>query len=412
MKQVKLFLLPAVCALALFSCNKAEKDVVDPVTTTTQELLSKSGVAQMLASLPIESDHIAEVWNAVNSSNTNGYDEEYMMCDLLSSPGAGVGDSPQSRAATRAQYSKPLRDLIAGYLSEQAAAVTRAQAAVSREGGTRASEAALVEQWLADLSSSGLQIYWPYSSDWDGETKPLVTFDPGYGASDNYAWELSWEDGAYKAMRQVYVDEAVAASRPVWVINSNDDSAFTPLEMFARAGVSPKKGLFDFDDDPDDEETPGHNLFIKDFTMLRNYDSWFAGASEFFIQAGSVIADYGESEVNPGSFNPDITQLMIVVKRRQLGMKIPYEAMLLSNFPDELSEIAMLITESDGGTRTTWKASAKVMIKSKSYGVDMEFPLYSNDDMVWRGPLSMDYLRRLGSDEGRFGDVRITFKVE
>lgn len=404
MKQVKLFLLPAVCALALCSCNKAEKDGADPVATTTHELLSKQGVARMLASLPIETDHIAEVWDAVNSSNTNGYDEEYMMCDLLSSPGAGVGDSPQSRAATRAHYSKPLRDLIAGYLSEQAAAV-------SREGSTKASEADLVEQWLADLSSSGLQIYWPYSSDWDGETKPLVTFDPGYGASDNYAWEIAWENGAYKAVRQVYVDEAVAASRPVWVINSNDDSAFTPLEMFARAGVSPKKGLFDFDDDPD-EEAPGHNLFIKDFTMLRNYDSWFAGASEFFIQAGSVIADYGESEVNPGSFNPDITQLMIVVKRRQLGMKIPYEAMLLSNFPDELSEIALLITESDGGTRTTWKASAKVMIKSKSYGVDMEFPLYSNDDMVWRGPLSMDYLRRLGSDEGRFGDVRITFEVE
>ena len=52
------------------------------------------------------------------------------------------------------------------------------------------------------------------------------------------------------------------------------------------------------------------------------------------------------------------------------------------------------------------------MIKSKSYGVDMEFPLYSNDDMVWRGPLSIDYLRKLGSDEGRFGDVRISFEVE
>ena len=411
MKYVKFFLLPAVCALAITSCNKAEKDGTDPLATTTQELLSKSGVAQMLASLPIESDHIAEVWGAVSSSEANGYDEEYMMCDLLSSPGAGVGDSPEARAATRAQYSRPLRDLIAGYLSEQAAAITR-------EGSTKASEADLVQQWLADLSSSGLQIYWPYSDDWDGETMPLVTFDPGYGASDNYAWEIAWEGGAYKAVRQVYVDEAVAATRPVWVINSNDDSGFTPLELFSRAavsqkkaGVSPKKGLFDFDDDPD-PETPRRNLFIKDFTMLRNYDSWFAGASEFFIQTGSVTADYGESEVNPGSFNPEITQLMIVVKRRQVGLKIPYEAMLLSNFPDELSEIAMLITESDGGTRTTWKASAKVMIKSKSYGVDMEFPLYSNDDMVWRGPLSMDYLRKLGSDEGRFGDVRITFKVE
>ena len=102
MKYVKFFLLPAVCALAITSCNKAEKDGTDPLATTTQELLSKSGVAQMLASLPIESDHIAEVWGAVSSSEANGYDEEYMMCDLLSSPSAGVGDSPESRAASMA----------------------------------------------------------------------------------------------------------------------------------------------------------------------------------------------------------------------------------------------------------------------------------------------------------------------
>ena len=232
MKNVKPFLLPAVCALVLFSCNKDGKDGNDPLAATTYELLSKSGVARMLASLPIEAEHIAEVWDAVNSSDANGYDEEYMLCDLLSSPGAGVGDSPQSRAATRAQYSKPLRDLIAGYLSEQAVAV-------SREGSTKASEAALVEQWLAELSSSGLQIYWPYSSDWDGETMPLVTFDPGYGATDNFAWEIAWEDGAYRAVRQVYVDESVAASRPVWVINSNDDSGFTPLQLFLDRGSAP-----------------------------------------------------------------------------------------------------------------------------------------------------------------------------
>ena len=403
MKNAKLFLLPAVCALILLGCNKNTKDGNNSSAPVGYELLSKSGVARMLASIPIGEEQLAEVWDAVNSSNSNGYDEEYMMCDLLSSPGAGVGDSPESRAATRARYSTPIRDLITDYLSEQAAAYTKA-------GATKASESDLVEQWLSELSSSGMQIYWPYSSDWDGETMPLVTFDPGFGANDNYAWEIAWEDGAYMTMGQVYVDETVAASRPVWVINGNDDSGFTPLELYSRSSA-PKKGLFDFDDDPYDN-TPGHNLFIKDFTMLRNYDSWFAGASEFFIQAGSVTADYGESEVDPGCFNPEITQLMIVVKRNQLGKKIPYEAMLLSNFPDELSEIAFLITESDGGTRTTWKASAKVMIKSKSYGVDMEFPLYTNDDMVWRGPLSMDYLRKLGSDEGRFGDVRISFEVE
>ena len=96
MKNVKPFLLPAVCALVLFSCNKDGKDGNDPLAATTYELLSKSGVARMLASLPIEAEHIAEVWDAVNSSNTNGYDEEYMMCDLLCSNDDMVWRGPLS----------------------------------------------------------------------------------------------------------------------------------------------------------------------------------------------------------------------------------------------------------------------------------------------------------------------------
>ena len=402
MKNVNFFLLPAVCAVLLLGCNKNIKDGNDSSDPVGYELLSKSGVARMLASIPIGEEQLAEVWDAVNSSNANGYDEEYMMCDLLSSPGAGVGDSPESRAATRTRYSTPIRDLIAEYLTKQAAVYTKA-------GATKASEAELVEQWLAELSASGLQIYWPYSSDWDGETMPLVTFDPGFGATDNFAWELSFEDGSYKAVRQIYVDEEVAASRPVWVVNSNDDSEYTPLGLYARS-YAPKRGLFDFDDDPD-EDAPGHNLFIKYFTMLRNYDSWFAGASEFFIQAGSVTADYGESEVNPGSFNPEITQLMIVVKRSQVGKRIPYEAMLLSNFPDELSEIAFLITESDGGTRTTWKCNATVKYNSKSYGFELELPLNSRDDIVWRGSLTRSYIEKYSGTEGHFGDVDLILEL-
>ena len=29
------------------------------------------------------------------------------------------------------------------------------------------------------LKESGLQIYWPCCEDWDGETIPVITFDPG-----------------------------------------------------------------------------------------------------------------------------------------------------------------------------------------------------------------------------------------
>lgn len=394
----------AVCTITLLSCEKSPNKGND--SSLENSLTTLGGVARMLASLPIEEEQISEVWNAVNSSISNGYDEEYMMRDLIGSPGAGVGEPPESRATTRAAYGKPLRDLIAGYIEEGLSSGTM-RPFPSTKGGS----ADEVDAWLDELSSSGMQIYWPFADSWDGEQKPLITFDPGFGATSNFAYEISWQDGAFRASEPIYVDENVAASRPVWVINRNDDSEGTPYQLFARARAKASGKDFDFDDEPD-KVFSDNNLLIKDFTMLRQYDSWFCGASEFYIQAGSVYAKYSNTEVNPGNFSPEVTQLMIVVRRGQVKKKIQFEALLLSGFPDELEQIALLVTESDGGTRSGWKCSAKVMIKSKSYGVDMELPFESNDDMVWRGAVSMDYLRNLGSSEGRFGDVRITFEVQ
>ncbi|MBR4788956.1 MAG: hypothetical protein IK030_04490, partial [Bacteroidales bacterium] len=312
-----------------------------------QDVFTPRNVAMMMASLPIGPGQLSEVHNAVNSSSSNGYDEEYMMCDLLTSPGAGVGDSEETRAATKAAYTEPLRDLIAGYLA--------ANPPVSTKAG------ADVEYYLNALSASGMQIYWPYSEDWDGEQMPLVTFDPGFGANSNYAYEIAYDSGGYKVIDSVYVDENVAASRPVWVINSNDDSGFTPMQMFLTEHSSPatKSG-----------DGKVKNLYMKSFTMLRQYDSWFAGASEFFIKLGSVNGFYAASEKELNQYTPSVTDLMVVVKRKHVGQTIPYDAILISDFSEQLDKLAFLVTESDGGTRTSWKCETSVKIKSKTYGFD------------------------------------------
>ncbi len=402
MKKLRTLLFLSSAILLSPSCGGEGGDVPDNPETSygQQDVFTPRSVAMMMASLPIGPGQLREVHNAVNSSSVNGYDEEYMMCDLIGSPGAGVGDSEQTKAATRAEYSEPLKDLIAGYLALNPPAVTRAGADV--------------EYYLNALSVSGMQIYWPYSEDWDGEQMPLVTFDPGFGAKSNYAYEIGYDSGGYKVLDSVYVDENVAASRPVWVINSNDDSGFTPLKLFLNRSEAPAVRSSDgFDDSwTDDGSSRRYNLFMKDFTMHRNFDTWFAGGSEFFIQCGSVYSKYTTAEAAAGNFTPEVTDLMVVVKRRQLGERIPFNAMLLSGFTEDLNQIAFLITESDGGTRTSWKCKAELKIKSKTYGVDVELPFNSNDDIVWRGKLDMTYLRESTPVQGRFGDVDITFSVE
>lgn len=100
---------------------------------------------------------------------------------------------------------------------------------------------------------------------------------------------------------------------------------------------------------------------------------------------------------------------MLVVKRNQVGQRIPMNIMLVSQWTDQLDNIAFLLTEDDGGTRTEWKCSAVVKVKSKSYGFDVSLPFNSRDDIVWRGELSARYLEKYDGITSRFGDVDLTF---
>lgn len=386
------FCAALLCALALASCG--EKQPFDP--TPDQGLFSLSDVAKMLSDLPLETEHLDEVYDAVTSSSGHGYDEEYRLTDLFEAPGAGVGDSPQTRATKAGGYAMPLRDLFANYLSDKY--------------GTKAG-AADVERYINALSESDMQIYWPYSEEWNGQDFPIVTFDPGYGAEANYGYEVRIDSHGAHVVDSVIVTEQVARERPVWVINRNDDAGFTPFELFeesAATKASKDKGKRD--------ETE-YVLSIRDFKMLRNYDSWFGGASEFFIKTGAVDGFKATKDDDLKNYSPSLTDLMVVIKRSQLNRKVPFNALLLTNFTEQMEKIAFMVIEDDGGTTTSWKCSAVVKYNSKTYGFELDIPYKDKDDIVWRGQLTRNYFDNVfaqggGTLTGRFGDVEITFALE
>ena len=383
-----------LCALALASCA-GQKDQLD-LSEETQNLFSLSDVAKILSDLPLETEHLDEVFDAVSSSSGHGYDEEYRLTELFTAPGAGVGDSPQTRATKAAGYKTPLRDLLSDYLANRY--------------GTKAG-AADVERYINALSESDMQIYWPYSEEWDGKSFPIVTFDPGYGAESNYGYEVRIDAQGAHVVDSVIVTEQVAMERPVWVINRNGDAAFTPLELFEEP-IPTKGGK---DKTPVDEKE--FIFSIKDFKMLRNYDSWFGGASEFFIKTGAVDGFKATKDEDLKNYSPSLTDLMIVVKRSQVGKKIPFNAILLTNFTEQMEKIAFMVIEDDGGTTTSWKCSAVVKYNSKQYGFELEIPYKDKDDIVWRGQLTRNYFKDViekggGTLCGRLGDVEVTFSLE
>ena len=311
---MKNFIFFALAALSAVSClEKADGPFPDTETSTA----TLSEVAEIMSRLSYEEEHLMEVYNAVASSSGNGYDEEYMMSDLFRSPGSGVGDR---RLGTRAaSYSRPIRELFAEYLS---------RSAVTRSGADGA------EEYMDFLSASDVQIYWPYSEDWDGTTLPVITYDPGYGAETNLGYVLSYGENGAEVVDTVLVDEAMAMSRPVWVINRNDDAGFTPLEMFLKSSgadlaLKPEPGQSLVG------EEESRMLFIKSFQALRNYDSWFGGASEFFIKCGAVDGFKAATDAELKTYTPSVTDFMVVVKRRQVGKIIPLDALLLTKLESQ-----------------------------------------------------------------------------
>lgn len=384
-----LFVLMALLAMAACRGNVG----IDPVPTP-EEIeadLSLGNVARILSALPLGPEHLSEVYDAVNSSFGNGYDEEYMMSDLFENPGAGVGSDG---AATRAGgYACPLRELFEDYFDTMPK--------------TRAGSSA--KAYIEALSASDIQIYWPYSDDWDGEQYPIVTFDPGYGAESNYGYEISIDEGGVHVVDSVYVDEAVAMQRPVWVINRNDDSAFTPAEFITKDAPT-KAG---------EGSDGGRILKIKSFTMYHNYDSWFGGGSEFFIKCGAVDGFSATKDEDLKNYTPTITDFEVNIRRRDIKKPHELNCLLLTNFTSQMETLAFLITEDDGGNTTSWDASALVKYNSKQYGFELKLPYKDKDDIVWRGQLSRSFFfpEEVGKTpqkniSGRFGDVEVIFELE
>lgn len=411
------------------SCGDDKEETIENErTTATVEL---SDVARILTAVEIGQEQLREVHDAVSSSSDNGYDEEYTMSDLFAAPGAGVGDDVGTKAGT--EYSRPLRSLIEDYLRGQADTKADGGPAVRADGGGRrlwGAEAVSggvpsglsADEYIAALSASDVQIYWPYSEQWDGTTAPVITFDPESETDVNTGYAVN-ADGS---LTELVVDEEMALQRPVWVVNRNDDGDFTSLEMLRRqdpswgqggeivvggTGAGTRVGAVVPKARSGDDGTL-RTLVVKTLKAKRNYDSWFAGGSEFFVRCSAVEDFTASTEEEMLQYQPSITDFVVNVKRSEVGKELPFNAILVSNWTGQLESVAFMITEDDGGTKTSWKCSAKVTIKSKSYGFEIELPMNSRDDIVWRGQLASSYIEKYDGETGRFGDLELTFEID
>ena len=381
--------------LAVTACERlnpvwnpsADEEEDEPLVFTLDE------VARLLAAVPVGESQVAEVRDAVSASTGNGYDEEYPMRQVFEAPGTGIGAEPATRVEA---YPEPLRDLLA--------------AEVRKQYGTRALDA---EAFLDALSGSDVQIYWPFSEDCEGDETPVITFDPGGRETKNVGW-IRQEDGT---VEEIVVDEELAQERPVWVINRNRDAEYQTLEMRRREDpewgqggsilVRSRSAAPATRADGQDFKT----LVLRSFKTNRQFDTWFAGGSEVWVKCGAVEDFCATTEAELRLYSPSITDFLIVVRRKQKGDVLDFNAVLVSEWTGMLDNCAFMMVEDDGGTMTTWKCSAMVKYNSRSYGFEIEIPLRARDDIIWRGALTRTYIERNNGVTGHFGDVDLVLEL-
>ncbi|MBO4435162.1 MAG: hypothetical protein J5769_06915 [Bacteroidales bacterium] len=384
MKKSTVLLLAAglMSACAMIDPEKPREIPEETMTTVPMD-----GLARLLSTLPIGPSQMKEVADAVGSSSGNGYDEEYTMKQLFASPGSGVGDMP-SKAVS---YDTPLRDLIES-------------AVRSGTKGLSGEDYGDPEDYLRDLSSSDLQIYWPYAQAWDGSSAPVITYDPGDDSDANMGYVIGGGE--------IVVTEEVARERPVWVINRNSDAGYTSLELLRREDPSWGSGGGEVIVRPRASATTDiRTLVIKSMKVERQYDSWFAGGAEFFFKCGAVENFKASTEAELRLYQPTITDFMIVVQRSQIGQDIPLGALLVSEWTKSLTSCGFMIVEDDGGSQTTWKCSAVVKYNSKSYGFEVELPLRSRDDIVWRGQVTRSFVEKYSGAPVSFGEMSLVMEL-
>lgn len=387
-RRLKCVFLFCAAAAVLCSCIGKELPPQGGGLIPQEQVSDLEKLAAVLADAALDSLAVSEVFAAVGESFDDGYDEEYLMTNAVYAPGHGTSyrSSRSGGPAGGALYEGMFR-------------------AVTGRGGpalsyTRSDEQA--RSFLDSLAGTDIQIYWPYADRWDGHTVPVVTFDHGEDREWNYGYIMRSGASGERYLSRVLVDENYARANPVWVVNVNKDRNMVPLgevrNTDACAPVTRRGDII-------------YTLVLRSFTALKNYDCWLAGASEFFVKVGAVESFNAATEAEMALFSPTVTDFYIVVRRKEVGIPKDINTILVSDWTLQMSSIAFMIIEDDGGKQTKWSSEIMVKINSKSYGISVSIPLNTRDDIVWRGSLSSRYLFATDASHTKFSDVLLDLEI-
>jgi len=238
-------LIGAFLSSTLFtSCEKDDtssfKETND-IGLTAEQIKQKenlNSIALIVLDIADSKEIFNEVHSAVIISLNYGLDEQYRFKDILYPTESKI---PSLKSTKIGNFGTKFRDAI-------------------RTNRLKSTSSEDIETFIL---SEDVQIYWPYSQNWDGVSEPVITFDPIAYVDHNIGFKrVLQEDGSIR-IDTVIVNDDYAYENPVWIINFSE-SFYGEIENAVTS-------------------TQVHKWSIGYVRSTVQYDNIFNGGSEFMF---------------------------------------------------------------------------------------------------------------------------------
>ena len=402
--------LPAILMMA--ACSQTEEPDIDlsvseQTTRATDEnpffsttLQNRMDIAIWLAK-NYTLDEAQRIHNAVQRSHSLGLDEIYYLKEFVS-------ESPSSNKVVQeepSEVSLKLRsELLNGSFVEESGISTQA-----------------LKPKPALFNHERLNIYWPYSENWDGITTPVVVYAP-QNLSDLRAIGYIYNKNTKKLMF-THVDEQFCEHHPVWIITENE-TPYSHLPNFAKGENVSADGILyspnsvlsigNYPPIPTPFDSLSYNP-IEPITTVRlgyvrsekNHDSGLAGGSEYVFRFVSLKNTNLSCESDTSKCTPDLARTKICFTRNEIKNKTQKElnAIAVSDWPKSLENIVMTLIEEDGGDKEyKYEASITVTWEDKKYGIDVSIPYRNLDEKLAERTYSRNFIMSTNNYKGKDED--------
>lgn len=368
------FIMPVLAMAVLASCEQENFSEINEGVSNELDNNSSmvsgiqlSSVAYMLSDLSFDINVCNEVHGAVTDALRCGLDESYYFHEIL--------DGRENKIATKSYDNSGLGAIIYDYLSSIQ---------------TKSTDAGLIDADL--LMNSDIQIYWPYSENWDGVSMPAITFAPEDESQDwNYAYVM--DNGKIDT---IVVNEEYMEQHPVWIINKSD-IPYDALPNFVNGEFVKNNVAYIRSAENSDEEFPTfvpqtksgepvYTVYLGKMMSEKQHDSVWSGGSEFVVQCGAVGDLQITNENQLTSSNIKVTTMTVLLSRKDIKNKKwkTMNSILVSNwYPNELNAAFMVHEDDNSGEIHVEKFTLSVKL-GKIFSINIDLKRQMQDDYIYK----------------------------